>query len=56
MLTVVPDDCPGQPGGMDRCLSLVDEIVRGPHLVALVHAGAVFGGGVLLGHPEQAAA
>src|ERR1035438_7928967 len=28
MLTVVPDDCPGQPGGKDGSSSLIDEIVR----------------------------
>jgi len=28
MLTVVPDDCPGQPGGKDSSLWLIDEIVR----------------------------
>src|ERR1039457_7575743 len=28
MLTVVPDDCPGQPGAKDGSSSLIDEIVR----------------------------
>src|SRR5712692_7800319 len=28
MLTVVPEDCPGQPGAMDGSSSLIDEIVR----------------------------
>jgi transposase-like protein len=28
MFTVVPDDCPGQPGAADGSLSLIDEIVR----------------------------
>jgi transposase-like protein len=28
MLTVVPDDCPGQPGAKDGSPSLIDEIVR----------------------------
>jgi transposase-like protein len=28
MLTVVPDDCPGQPGAADGSSSLIDEIVR----------------------------
>jgi transposase-like protein len=28
MLTVVPDDCPGQPGGKDGSPSFIDEIVR----------------------------
>ena len=28
MLTVVPEDCPGQPGEMDGSSSLIDEIVR----------------------------
>jgi len=28
MLTVVPDDCPGQQGGKDGSPSLIDEIVR----------------------------
>jgi transposase-like protein len=28
MLTVVPDDCPGQPGSKDGSSSLIDEIVR----------------------------
>jgi transposase-like protein len=28
MLTVVPDDCPGQPGATDGSSSLIDEIVR----------------------------
>jgi transposase-like protein/predicted kinase len=28
MLTVVPDDCPGQQGGKDHSPSLIDEIVR----------------------------
>ena len=28
MLTVVPDDCPGQPGVTDGSSSLIDEIVR----------------------------
>ena len=28
MLTVVADDCPGQPGGKDGSPSLIDEIVR----------------------------
>jgi transposase-like protein len=28
MLTVVADDCPGQPGGKDGSSSLIDEIVR----------------------------
>ncbi len=28
MFTVVPDDCPGQPGAKDGSPSLIDEIVR----------------------------
>jgi transposase-like protein len=28
MLTVVPDDCPGQPGAADGSSMLIDEIVR----------------------------
>src|SRR5258708_35190232 len=28
MLTVVPDDCPGQPGAADGSSSLIDQIVR----------------------------
>jgi hypothetical protein len=28
MLTVVPDDCPGQPGAAGGSSSLIDEIVR----------------------------
>src|SRR5260370_627085 len=28
MLTVVPDDCPGQPGAKDGSSSVIDEIVR----------------------------
>jgi hypothetical protein len=53
MLTVVPDDCPDQPGASGGSSSLIDEIVREG---ALVRAGAHFEPGVLVERPETAAA
>jgi hypothetical protein len=38
MLAVVPDDCPGQPGGKDGSPSLIDEIVRESALRMLAEA------------------
>ena len=65
MLTVVPDDCPDQPGASGGSSSLIDEIVREGAQRMLADgyrepteswAGAHFERGVLVERPETTAA